>query len=94
MTSVELLAYCTLNGLTVADLKKLSIGYVIDYVLMCRNIKNKEDLHDDEDKFHKLKDILPFAEQKYKDGKISKERYELFLADYKEKEELYGSEYD
>jgi hypothetical protein len=49
---------------------------------------------EDEDKYYKLKDILPFVIENYEKGEISKDEYEGFVEKYQSLEEFYGWEFD
>lgn len=79
--------------MTVTDLEKLSIGFVIDFCLTKQSLLNgKPD--EDEDKYYKLKDILPFVIENYENGEISEEEYKGFIEKYQSLEDYYGWEYD
>ena len=90
MRGVELLAHATKCGLTVADFKTFSIGYIIDYCVTNIKLLKGENLHEDEEKYHKLKDVLPFVEENYKNEIISEKEYKKFMSDFKILEERYG----
>ena len=87
---VELLAHAIKCGLTVADFKSFSIGYIIDFCTTTVKLLKGENLHEAEEKYHKLKDVLPFVEENYKNGKTSAAEYEKFMSDFKISEERYG----
>lgn len=81
------------SGLTAADFKEFSIGYVIDYCDTMSEICKEKDLHKDEERYYKLKDILPFVEEKYKSGKMTEKEYNEFMDDFKKRDEEYGWHY-
>lgn len=91
ITSQELLSYAVRCGLTVADLKKFSIGFIIDYIFTYSNVKNNIDIHAEEEKYLKFKSILPFVDERLKKGEISQRQYNEFMDDYKMLEDKYGT---
>ena len=92
-SALEILSFSPKSGLPVADLEKLSIGFVIDFCLTKQSLLNgKPD--EDEDKYYKLKDVLPFVIENYENGEISEEEYKGFIEKYQSLEDYYGWEYD
>lgn len=85
-----MLAYATASGLSVADFSNLSLGFVIDFCITKIKLQKGEDLHKDEKNYYKLKDILPFVIEQYKNGKISDSRFREFMNNFTRLEELYG----
>lgn len=85
-----MLAFITRCGLTVADLKTLSLGFVLDTCDIQMRINNSEDIHEDEEHYYQLKDVYSFMAKGYKAGTISKERYDQFITEYEELNEIYG----
>lgn len=79
--------------MTAADFKRLSLGFVIDFCTCRLQIEKGEEINE-ENKYHQLKDVLPFVEEEYENGVIDESRYRDFIADYKELEGKYGWEYD
>ncbi len=92
-TAVELLAYATVNGLSVADFYKLSLGFVIDFCIINNKIQRKEDLHREEKNYNKMKSVIPIVEQDFHSGKISEKRYVEFIEKYNRLEDKYGFHY-
>ena len=46
-----------------------------------------------EEKYNQLKDVLPFVQEDYENGKIDEIKYNDFIANYKSLEEEYGWDY-
>lgn len=85
-----MVAIVTKCGLTVADFKTLSLGFVLDVCDVQVKLANGEDIHQDEEHYHQLKDVYNFMISGYNDGTISKERYTQFMEEYEELNEIYG----
>lgn len=90
MTAQELLSYAVRCGLSAADLNRFSIGFLIDYIETYFALKNNKNIHADEEKYQKLKSVLPFVEEKYRNGDISQRQYDEFITNYSELEARYG----
>ncbi len=71
-------------GLSVADLKLLTIGYTTDY---CEEFL-KKGKNSDSDKYRQFKDILPIVLEEYENGEITETRYLEFMQRYKQLEEV------
>lgn len=84
------MSYALLCGISVADLKGFSLGFMIELCTTYGKLKRKQDLHKDEKRFSQLKDIYPFVLEDYKSKKITKEKYNEFLTEYRRLEGLYG----
>ena len=70
-----------MRGLTVADMEKFSYGMLINYCYAYdRQVRRNrgEDVPDPEVQYKKLKKIEPLVEKRYKNGEITKKRYEEF----------------
>ncbi|WP_440447879.1 hypothetical protein [Ruminococcus sp.] len=93
MTAQEILSYAVKCGLTVADIKIFSIGFVLDYIDTYYKLKNNQNIHADEEKYLKLKSVLPFVEEKYNSGNITYQQYSEWMSDYKRLEDIYGINY-
>ena len=76
--------------MTVADLKDLSIGYVIDFFEIRGKLSKGKDIHADEKHYICMKKILPMVKEKYKNKKITEQRYLEWMAMYTELERIYG----
>ena len=63
--------------MTVADLKKLSLGFVIDFCVVKTQMKNDK-YKSNEEKYNQLKDVLPFVQEDYENGKIDDIKYNDF----------------
>lgn len=89
-TSQEILAYATRYGLTIADFKKISIGFVLDFLEIQSDIDTQSDIHLDEKNYNQMLSIFPIVEEKFKNGKISEKRYKEWIEKFKALEEEYG----
>ena len=78
--------------MTVADLKQLSLGFVIDFCVVKTQMKNDK-YKSNEEKYNQLKDVLPFVQEDYENGKIDEIKYNDFIANYKSLEDEYGWDY-
>lgn len=76
--------------MTVADLKRFTIGFVLDYVETYFALRNNKNIHEDEEKYQKMKSVLPFVVERFESKKISEEQYGEFMNRYKELEDRYG----
>lgn len=86
------MAYATRCGLTVADFKILSIGFVVDYCI-ARSELESGDNNDEEKKYIMLKKNYSIIRDKYERGEISEEKYQSFMKRYEKMEALYGFDY-
>lgn len=84
-----MLAYAINCGLTAAELKKFSIGYVVSFIDVFAKIKRGVNIHAEEEKYLKLKSILPFVTERLKNGEVSEQEYNEFMKDYKKLEDKY-----
>lgn len=76
--------------MTAADLKELSLGYLIDFFNIKGKLSKGADIHADERHFYQMRDMRPLIEEKHKNKQISDERYKKWLANYSELEQVYG----
>lgn len=76
--------------MTVADLQRFTIGFVIDYIKTYFALKNNNNIHEDEEKYQKMKSVLPFVTERFESKKISEEQYSEFMNRYKRLEDRYG----
>lgn len=90
LTAKEVLSYAVRCGLTVADLQRFAIGFVIDYVETYFALRNNKNIHEDEEKYRKMKSVLPFVTERFENKEISTEQYSEFMNRYKELEDRYG----
>lgn len=90
LTAKEVLSYAVRCGLTVADLQRFTIGFVIDYVETYFALRNHKNIHEDEEKYQKMKSVLPFVTERFENKEISEEHYSEFMNRYKELEDRYG----
>lgn len=90
LTAKEVLSYAVRCGLTVADLQRFTIGFVIDYVETYFAVRNNKNIHEDEEKYRKMKSVLPFVTERFENKEISTEQYSEFMNRYKELEDRYG----
>lgn len=93
MTAQEILSYAVKCGLTVADTKTFSIGFILDYIDTYYKLKNNYNIHADEEKYLKLKSVAPFIEEKYNNGNITYQQYSDWMSNYKRLEDIYGINY-
>lgn len=56
-------------------------------------ILKENELHKDEENYYKLKDILPFVEEKYKSGNMTEKEYKEFMENFKKRDDEYGWHY-
>lgn len=83
MSAAEIVAFASRLGLTVADFKLMSIGFLIDVCKEKTDMLNGE--HEDrEEKYLQIKAHLPIIERKYAEGTITEARYQEYMARYKE----------
>lgn len=90
LTAKEVLSYAVRSGLTVADLQRFTIGFVLDYVETYFALRNNKNIHEDEEKYQKMKSVLPFVTERFENKEISTEQYSEFMNRYKELEDRYG----
>lgn len=90
MTACELLCYASRYGLTAADFKILSIGFVLNFLDMQVKIANNKDIHAAEKKYNRMKRDLPYVEKRYRSGQLDREPYLEFIRKYKALEKRYG----
>lgn len=90
LTAKEVLSYAVRCGLTVADLQRFTIGFVIDYVETYFALRNNKNIHEDEEKYRKMKSVFPFVTERFENKEISTEQYSEFMNRYKELEDRYG----
>ena len=76
--------------MTVADLNKFTISFVLDYIDTYFALQNKKNIHEDEEKYQKLKSVLPFVIKKHEYGIISDFQYNEFMKKYQKLEGRYG----
>ena len=91
MTSEEVLAAIALRGLSAADMDRMTIGMCVNFVYAYERAYARRqgiDVPDPEEQYRKLKAASEVVEQKYRDGLISRERYEEFMAPIWEYEAL------
>lgn len=62
----------------------------MDYISTFFRLKNNENIHAEEEKYLKLKSVLPFIKEKFNNGEISQQQYSDFMQDYKRMEDIYG----
>ena len=81
LTSDEFAVCCFNAGLTAAEIEEWNIGTILDFI----HSKNKsamkscdKEYHDDEERYNQLKAIEPLADEKFRRGGISKEKYDRF----------------
>lgn len=78
--------------MTVADLKTLSLGFIIDFCVVKTEFK-KGKLKSEEEKYNQMRDIMPFVKEDYENGKIHESDYIDFMEKYQCLEEEYGFDY-
>ncbi len=49
--------------------------------------------NEEEEKYYKLKDVLPFVTEQYENGEISENKYNDFIINFKFLEDKYGFDY-
>ncbi len=79
---VYLTALLQKHGVDPASAARWDVGQIIDYCCeynRLQKIANGIDVNDTEEQYHQLKAILPMVEKKYKNGQISREKYEEFV---------------
>lgn len=82
LKSEEVIALVINRGLTIADLDRMTYGMVVNYACAYdrqRQIAAGKKVVDPEIKFNELKANLPIVKKRYREGKISKERYEQYV---------------
>lgn len=90
MSGCELLAYAVRHGLTAADFKLFSIGFITQFLDIQLKINKGTSLHDEEKKYYQLKGIYDLVQEKYKNGKIGDKEYQNWMKRYTELEGRYG----
>ena len=78
--------------MTAADFKNFSLGFIIEYCLTRSEIASGE-YESDEKKYLKMKDIYPFVQEDYENGKKDEQAYIDFMKRFTELEEQYGWDY-
>jgi len=63
---------------------------VLDYVETYFALRNNKNIHEDEEKFQKMKSVLPFVTERFENKEISTEQYSEFMNRYKKLEDRYG----
>ncbi|HJI85477.1 MAG TPA: hypothetical protein OIM16_09575 [Oscillospiraceae bacterium] len=63
---------------------------MIDYIETYFALRNNNNIHEDEEKYQKMKSVLPFVTERFENKEISTEQYSEFMNRYKELEDRYG----
>lgn len=90
MTACEILAYASRFGLTVADFKNLSIGFVLDFIETQFKINKGVNLHSEEIRYYRMKKIRSSIERKYLNKEITEKDYLNWVAKFSVLEARYG----
>nr|WP_295229937.1 hypothetical protein [Ruminococcus sp.] len=53
-------------------------------------MRNNKNIHEDEEKYLKMKSVLPFVTERFENKEISEEQYSEFMNRYKKLEDRYG----
>lgn len=91
MTTEELVACMVLRGLSVADMDQFTIGMLLNFAFAynrIRKLANGEDAPDVDARYKQLKAIAPIVEERYRNGQITKEKYD----EYRKSLERYGGD--
>nr|DAF34284.1 MAG TPA: hypothetical protein [Caudoviricetes sp.]DAL92355.1 MAG TPA: hypothetical protein [Caudoviricetes sp.] len=84
------MSYAVRCGLTVADLQRFTIGFVLDYIETYFALRNNKNIHEDEEKYQKMKSVLPFVKERFESKEISEKQYSEFMNRYRKLEDRYG----
>lgn len=63
---------------------------MLDYVETYFALRNNKNIHENEEKYQKMKSVLPFVVERFENKKISEEQYGEFMSRYKDLEDRYG----
>lgn len=63
---------------------------MIDYIKTYFALRNNKNIHEDEEKYQKMKSVLPFVTERFENKEILEEQYSEFMNRYKELEDRYG----
>ena len=63
---------------------------MLDYIETYFALKNNKNIHENEEKYQKMKSVLPFVVERFESKKISEEQYSKFMNRYKKLEDRYG----
>jgi hypothetical protein len=63
---------------------------VLDYVETYFALRNNKNIHEDEEKYQKMKSVLPFVTERFENKEISTKQYSEFIDRYRELEDRYG----
>jgi hypothetical protein len=85
----ELLAIAHRCGISISDLKDISLGFLMDICDIQSRLMKGEDIHADEEHYYQLKDVLPFMIEGFEDGTIPEAKYKAFMAEYEELKNIY-----
>ena len=55
-------------------------------------LRNNKNIHEDEEKYRKMKSVLPFVTERFEGKEISEKQYSEFMNRYKELEDSYGND--
>ena len=62
----------------------------MDYIETYFALRNNKNIREDEEKYKKMKSVLPFVTERFESKEISEKQYSEFMNRYKELEDRYG----
>ena len=62
----------------------------MDYIETYFALRNNKNIHEDEEKYQKMKSVLPFVIERFESKEISEKQYSEFMNRYRKLEDRYG----
>lgn len=81
--------YASRYGLTVADFKELTIGFILNFFDIHLKLSKGINIHKEEIKYQRMKKAYPTIEKRYRSGKLDEREYKEFIHKFKVLEERY-----
>nr|UVY18017.1 MAG: hypothetical protein [Bacteriophage sp.] len=63
---------------------------MLDYIETYFALRNNKNIHEDEEKYQKMKSVLPFVIERFESKEISEKQYSEFMNRYRKLEDRYG----
>ena len=62
----------------------------MDYIETYFALRSNKNIHEDEEKYQKMKSVLPFVTERFESKEISEKQYSEFMNLYRKLEDRYG----
>nr|DAY92479.1 MAG TPA: hypothetical protein [Caudoviricetes sp.] len=63
---------------------------MLDYIETYFALRNNKNIHEDEEKYQKMKSVLSFVTERFENKEISEKQYSEFMNRYRKLEDRYG----